>query len=121
MFKTYVKYAPRYKTCISVSNEYSQSFACNSGVRQGENLSTVLFSLYLNELENHLINYNCTGVVPTLDEQNNFLEIGMHLLCLLYADDTALLATNSDGLQNKYLTLYLPMMHWGNINLTPSI
>ena len=67
------------KYCISVNNEYSQLFSCNSGVRQGEYLSPVLFSLYLNDIENQLINVNCPGVTPTIDGRDNFLEIGMHL------------------------------------------
>ena len=54
----------------------------------------VLFSLYLNDLENYVINVDCP-------EQDNVLEIGMHLLCLLYVDDTALLATNANELPPK--------------------
>ena len=94
------------KSCVSVNNECSQLFFCNTGVRQGENLSPVLFSLYLNDLENHLLNLNCTGVAPIIEAQDNFLELGIHLLCLLYADDTALLATNANDLQ-KTLNAFL--------------
>ena len=41
------------KSYIRVNNKYSQLFTCNSGVRQGKTMSPVLFSLYLNDLENH--------------------------------------------------------------------
>ena len=57
----------------------------------------------LNDLENHLINFNCTGVVPTIDEQNNFLEIGMHLLCLSYT---------VCHFQTSYNKIYFQTLNW---------
>ena len=47
------------KSCVSVNNEsaYSQLFSYNSGVRQGEHFPPVFFSLFLNDLENHLIKF----------------------------------------------------------------
>ena len=57
----------------------------------------------LNDLENQLINFNCTGVVPTIDEQNNFLEIGMHLLCLSYT---------VCHFQTSYNKIYFQTLNW---------
>ena len=34
------------KSCVNVSGKNSEYFSCNVGVRQGENLSSLLFSLY---------------------------------------------------------------------------
>ncbi|MCW4346970.1 MAG: reverse transcriptase domain-containing protein [Candidatus Thiodiazotropha endolucinida] len=46
-----------------VTNEGSSSFfECNVGVRQGENLSPFLFSIYLNDLENFLRCNKASGV-----------------------------------------------------------
>lgn len=38
------------KTCIRKGNEYSEFFDCEIGVKQGENVSPFLFSLYLSDL-----------------------------------------------------------------------
>ena len=34
------------KSCVSVNGERSDFFSCNCGVRQGENLSPLLFSIF---------------------------------------------------------------------------
>ena len=47
------------KSLILVNNKQSALLPCNIGIRQGENLSPVLFSLYLNDLEDYLINQGC--------------------------------------------------------------
>ena len=47
------------KSLILVNNIQSALFPCNIGIRQGENLLPVLFSLYLNDLEDYLINQCC--------------------------------------------------------------
>ena len=71
------------KSCISLNGECSEYFQCHQGLRQGENLSPILFSLYLNDLENYLL----TNGSPFLEINNNDLDVYLKLIVLLYADD----------------------------------
>ena len=51
------------KSCVRTNDETSIFFPSECGVRHGENLSPLLFSLYLNDLENFII----SGGVDTID------------------------------------------------------
>ena len=64
-------------------------------MRQGENLSPVLFAMYLNDLESYLL----SGGVETLDLELSTQEITVYLrlLLLLYADDTAIFSNNKEN------------------------
>ena len=42
------------KTCVKSNNELSSIFSCKVGVRHGDNLSPLLFALYLNDLEMYM-------------------------------------------------------------------
>ena len=50
------------KSCIIVNGRRSPYFSSMMGVRQGENLSPLLFSLYVNDLEQFLSNKGNTGI-----------------------------------------------------------
>ena len=43
------------KSCVSFNGDQSGFFPCLRGVRQGENLSPVLFAIFLNDLEFHAL------------------------------------------------------------------
>ena len=68
IFRVIVNMYQDIKSCVSVAGEKSAFFHSFSGVRQGENLSPVLFSLYLNDLEAHLLYNTNTGL--TIDCYN---------------------------------------------------
>ena len=87
------------KTCIRQGQEYSDFFSCDVGVKQGENMSPFLFSLFLNDLENYLIENNIAGLehVSQLCQEHLFLYL--KLFVILYADDTVIISETSDGLQ----------------------
>ena len=81
-----------YKTTCKVKykNQLSDPFECILGVRQGESLSPFLFSMYLNDIEEHFITHGFKG-----------FEVGMlKLFLLLYADDIVIFSENEEGLQN---------------------
>ena len=40
------------KSCVRKDGSFSDSYLCNTGVRQGKHLSHTLFSLYLNDWKN---------------------------------------------------------------------
>ena len=77
------------KTRVKVSNMLGNEFCCSLYVRQGECLSPMLFSLYLNDIEEQFSHSNIDG-----------LEIDMvKIFMLLYADDIVVFAKTSDDLQ----------------------
>jgi len=85
------------KSSIFVNGEKSNVFNSFIGLRQGENLSPLLFSIFVNDLETYLLDNGCNPVnIDVADEQNFWLKI----LVLLYADDTILLSESPDGLQH---------------------
>ena len=85
------------KSCVFSQGITSPFFSSFSGVRQGENLSPILFSIYLNDLEAFLGHNSTAGL--TIDAQSEDLGIFLRLLVLLYADDTVLLCSNAEDLQ----------------------
>ena len=96
------------KSCVSVNGVSSNYFYSNIGVRQGENLSPFLFTIFLNDLETFLSESpNCKGIEP---EENMYAFF--KLFVLLYADDTAILAESSSDLQNALDTYALYCETW---------
>ena len=75
----------RAKYCNKLGNE----FYCKLGVRQGECLSPLLFSMFLNDIEEHFILSGLEGI------DINMLKIFL----LLYADDIVLFANSAEELQ----------------------
>ena len=100
--------------CVKVeSQDVSESFSSHIGVRQGDNLSTNLFKLFINDLPDVFDN-SCQLV--TLDVSK--------LSCLMYADDVILLYETSEGLQNCLDKLHKYCEVWGlqvNIKKTKSM
>ena len=83
---------------ITANGSKSESFAIHQGVRQGENLSPLLFALYVNDLENYLITNGCNPVDMELDLDDRITNY-VKLLLILYADDTVIFADNEISLQ----------------------
>ena len=84
-------------------NDSSAYFPCVNGVRQGENRSTILFSIYLNDLNQFLMSRSVNGLSVDVDtpEIHHYLK----LLILLYADDTILFGASAKDLQHS-LSVY---------------
>jgi hypothetical protein len=103
------------KSCIRLNNEFSRTFPCNIGVRQGDNLSPLLFALFINDLEKFLAKaYNglpSLGNLVYSHLENEDTVTYLKLFLLLYADDTILFAESAEELQ---ASLY-GLQHYCNI------
>lgn len=87
------------KTRVKLGNEFSEYFISHTGVKQGENLSPFLFSLFLNDLESFFEENNVEPLCNTTKLCEESIQMYIKLFLILYADDTALMAESSDGLQ----------------------
>ena len=87
------------KSCITLNNNTSDFFHCNCGIRQGENLSPILFSLFLNDLEKHLTETGNQGI--QFSDPSDELHILFQIIALLYADDTIIMSDNPHKLQES--------------------
>ncbi len=88
------------KSCVFAHGDMSQYFGCHKGVRQGENLSPLLFSLFLNDIESFLVDKGTPRL--KLDAQYDNM---LSLLILLYADDAVILSHTAAGLQTALNSL----------------
>ena len=78
-------------SCVKLKNSITDEFPCEVGLRQGDCLSPILFSLYINDLPGKL---SRTKHMTDID-------------ILLYADDLAMLANSREELQDKLNLLHL--------------
>ena len=82
----YVDYIVRFK----VNNVFTDWSNVSSGVRQGDNLSPILFNLYINVL------------AIELTDLNYGVDIGGKKVCLLlYAADIVIIAENENDIQTQ--------------------
>ena len=82
------------KSCVKLCNSYSDFFEYSVGLRQGEVLSPILFSLFIDDIESFLRHGNQNGL--TINE--------ITLILLLFADDMVILGNSPDEI-NRSLTL----------------
>ena len=93
------------KSCIKINDScMSDFFKCNQGVRQGENLSPLLFKHFLNDMKDFVRkSFNGSTMVSNLINgklQTNDVCVFLKLYLLLYADDTIIMAESATELQD---------------------
>ena len=105
------------KSCVQWNSEISDHFSCSAGVRQGENLSPLLFSIYLNDLK-AFIGEQVDGlqIFKTHAEGSDLcvddVEILYRMFILLYADDTVIFAESPESLQKAMNAMYEYCKKW---------
>jgi len=91
------------KSCVKSGGNISDFFMCRNGVRQGENLSPLLFGLFLNDMIKYISSrYQGLSLFSNVIHETNpdeTVQMYMKLYILLYADDTVILAESLDELQ----------------------
>ena len=94
MFKIIHNLYANAKSCVWVGHLKSGLFCSNIGVRQGANLSLLLFSLFLNDLTEFIAHaYNGLEDISDMSKSllgNDEIEVFLKLYILLYADDTVI-------------------------------
>ena len=85
-------------------NDYQTDWFSNiTGVKQGDNISTTLFALYLNDLAEIILN---SGKGVKLNDN-------LSVQILMYADDIALVSENEQNLQDMINIVYDWCSQWG--------
>ena len=101
------------KLCVRVNAMLSEFFRSGVGVRQGENLSPLLFSLFLSDLEDFVARaFDGLTHVQDLthiasDEPNEEFQTYSKLYVLLYTDDTVIFVESPEQLQAALNGLFL--------------
>ena len=94
--KTLMVKCKRVFTVCTPCSHLSDYFYSNVGVRQGENISPILFAVFLNDLIEFILKENdgLSYISDTihLDCDNKDIYVYLRLYLLLYADDTVVLA-----------------------------
>ena len=87
---------------VKVDNKQSDKFPVTSGLRQGCVMSPLLFSLYINTL------------IDTLKKHDCGIQCGNDIIPgLLFADDTAMLAPDEEGLTRSLNCMVQWCAEWG--------
>ena len=117
IFRTIYNLYQNIKSFVKYSGNQSDFFQSYCGVRQRENLSPILFSLFLNDLEEFLESRQCSEITFNIldDDASIFLKI----LVLLYADDTVIFGMDAQSFQDNLDAFYDYSVLWHlNINYT---
>ena len=91
------------RSCVKINqNALTELFSCNKGIRQGDGLSPVLFSLFMNDLPQYFKESKSPGVM-----------LGNRTInCLMYADDLLIISPSPEGLQQSLNVIHRHAQQW---------
>ena len=85
---------------VEFNNKQSEFFPCLTGVRQGENLSPFLFSIFLNDIEDFFKDLLRSPLNLIKEKCQSKLHVFIEMFVLLYADDTVIFSETPECMQN---------------------
>ena len=85
---------------------------CNIGIRQGENVSPLLFTILLNDLEQYFIDKNVSGLDECTDIILYSFGVYIKLFVLFSADDIVTIAKNVEPIQRALDVVSLYCNEW---------
>ena len=91
----YIEYVLSIKSCVMAKGMQSEFFESRVALRQGENVSPLLFALFLNDMETFFTEqkWNTLKFIDKLYTDSHDEVTGMlNLFVLMYADDTVIMA-----------------------------
>ena len=91
-------------SCVKLSRGLTNSFKSSMGVRQGCNMSPILFNIFIN---------NLIELFSPSDHSRFPVKLkSVSLNCLLYADDLILMSETETGIQNCLNKLHVYCKSW---------
>ena len=91
------------KSCVKYKSSYSNFFASNVGLKQGDPSSPLLFMLFVNDIVENI----------NTDLENIFSLNELKLFLVLYADDQVVFATSPESLQSILTDIETYCRLWG--------
>ena len=93
----YIIFMQNVKYFLSINSQESDLLISNRGLKQGDNVSPILFSMYLDDLEDYFDADGIDGV--TIDYDRDDISDFFKIFVLLYADDTIIISHNAENFQ----------------------
>ena len=97
------------KSLVMYAGDQSCFFQSFKGVRQ-DDLSPILFSMFLNDLKDYMRDHHCNDI--ELGLPGNVQDIYIKLVLLLYADDAVIFSTDAETFQNNINVFYEYSQQW---------